>query len=156
MINTLNKRALVIATFLVVSFLSVFACNVLCDFGLVSLEASHDHETSDPHGHGEGKNIHDDVSNDHHNSESNHEHDNSDSEECCEELISPFFDNLIKQKVEVFDFKNVETADFHYIFNGTKSFTVSGKRLHLLYFNKNIPPPILGDQLRILYQSFLL
>jgi len=156
MINTLNKHTLSIAMVLVTAFLTVFACNVFCDQRKVSLEISHEHTSSDSHSLEERHGSHGEFIENHNDETRSNEHSTEDSDECCEALVDPFFDNLVKHKVEVFEFRNIENFEVQYSFVTSTPFILANKTYNLLYFYKHIPPPVYGDQLRILHQSFLL
>lgn len=162
MINLLNKRKLGIALGLVLAFSSMFICDALCDVGIIEFSSTHSHNQVEDH-HGATAHDHGDdhhalpVASDHdHEQPTGHDHESSEDGECCKNLTSPFFDQLIKHKVESVEFLKIDKIDFVADYNGYNAFLYNSRKVDNLFLYSNLPPPLPGDQIRILFQSFLL
>ncbi len=154
MINLLNKRKLGIALGLVLAFSGMFICDALCDVGIIEFSSTHGHDGVEDH-HGSTAHNHGD---DHHALPvaTDHDHRPTEDDDCCENLTTPFFNQLIKHKVESFEFNKVEKIDFVPHYDGFISFLYNSRKVDNLFLYSNLPPPLPGDQIRILFQSFLL
>lgn len=162
MINLLNKRKLGITLGLVLAFSGMFICDALCDVGIIGFSSAHSHDqVEDHHGltahdHGNADHAMPLVTDQHHEQPAGHDHESSDDGDCCEDLTTPFFDQLIKHKVESVEFSKIDKIDFVADYDGYNAFLYNSRKLDKLFRYSNLPPPIPGDQIRILFQSFLL
>lgn len=150
----LHKRKEYIVILLLTGFISVFVCDTLCDFGMISWRTypAGVIET-DPH----PKKVHD-----HHHQDTNkdHHHDNKDShdaneeEECCDEVVNNLYASLIKYELKQI---RVEAPVFHVLYQVyIEDFEVEYLNQQLLTFlYTNLPPPLSGNYIRIFIQSFL-
>ena len=153
MIRKLHNMKIHIAALLLTGFVSVFACDALCNLGLISWgNYTAVVEKADPH-HMSG---HD---HDHHVADSDHQHDQdhhnkSDQEECCDEIVNNLYSSLIKYELKQ---NTVEVPTLHLLYEvhvidfEAKNFLQKS----LSFFYANLPPPISGFHIRIFIQSFL-
>lgn len=158
MINTFNKQKLLIALTFVMAISCVLVFNVLCNVGLITIEEKHQHASSESFNH--------ETHHDHHGNvneidldldkSKGHSHHTTETEECCKDLTTPFFDNLIKQKVKTFEFYKIKSIEFVNYYDRFSVVKFNNKKALNLFLYYDLPPPIPGDQLRILHQSFLL
>lgn len=149
-----------VAMTLVLAFSSIFVCDALCDIGVIKFSSSHSHGQVEDHrqSEGDGHNHHvQPVETDyHHMQPADHDHEDSGDDDCCEDITAPFFNQLIKNRVQSFEFDKVEKIDFTAHYDGHISFLYNSRKINNLFLYSNLPPPISGDQIRIRYQSFLL
>lgn len=140
-----------IALTLVMAFSSIFVCDALCDVGIITFEQEHHHSDPEAHDH------HGNQSGDHdHNQPAEDNHESSEADDCCEDLTTPFFDQLIKHKIENFEFNKIEKVDFIALYDGYSVFKLNNRKTQNSSLYYDLPPPLEDDQIRILYQSFLL
>ena len=161
MINQLNRLKLGIALSLVLSFSGMFVCDALCDLGIIEFAIVHDHSqesADDPIHNHDADHHHSNMfdHDDHHNPSSGHDHESSEEGECCEDLTSPFFDQLVKHQKQSFEFDKVEKITLIDHYDGYEAFIYNSRKVDNLFFYSNLPPPLPGDQIRIRFQSFLL
>tara|TARA_R110001592_G_scaffold64751_2_gene198882 strand:+ start:10165 stop:10638 length:474 start_codon:yes stop_codon:yes gene_type:complete len=157
MLNLLNKRKTQIAMTLVLAFSSIFVCDALCDVSVIEFSSSHNHGQDQEHYQPGGDDHNQPVATDsHHGQPTDHDHGDSADDNCCEDITTPFFDELIKNKVESFEFNKVEKINFIKHYSGHISFLYNSRKISTLFLYSKLPPPISGDQIRIRYQSFLL
>ena len=161
MINQLNKLRLGIALSFVLAFSGMFICDALCDVGIIEFSAVHDHfqKGADHHAQDHEEDHHHTqpmVSDHHHNQSSGHDHDGPEEDECCEDITTPFFDNLIKHQAQSFEFDQVEIITLIAHYDGYETFIYNSRKVDNLFLYSNLPPPLPGDQIRIRFQSFLL
>lgn len=110
MIKKLHNIKQIVITLLLAGFISVFVCDALCDFGLISWgnyptfvkEADH-HSIKDQ------EHEQYDVANDHHHEDSQPD-DGSEEDECCDEEVKNLYASLIKYEIRELP---VETPVFH-------------------------------------------
>jgi hypothetical protein len=135
-------------------FISVFACDALCDLGLISwgnstaIIENADHHQNEGHGH------HSDeiLAHEHHGPSEQQE---NDEEECCDEIVKNLYASLIK-----YDLKQipVETPVFQLLYQ-VFALDFQAKIFHqklLPFLYANLPPPVSGYRIRIFIQSFLI
>ena len=166
-INTLQKNSTAIVTTVMMVFSFAFACDMLCDLGVLDHAMMH-HSGEHHHGmagpetpHSEGHH-HDEG---HHHSEGHHvtglsESDHHDEvpmeEDCCEEETEFFYAHLITQSVPSFEFSHA-WAYLDLTFTDCYSFfeLVPSGEPNPYILNSSLSPPVSGLYACILYQSFL-
>ncbi|MBI0398119.1 hypothetical protein [Cyclobacterium marinum] len=154
MIKKLHNIKQIVITLLLAGFISVFVCDALCDFELISWgnypafvkEADH-HSIKDQ------KHEHHDVANDHHHEDSQPD-DGGQEDECCDEEVKNLYASLIKYEIRKLP---VETPVFQMFY---EVFAINFKEKNfnqqlLPFLFTNLPPPLSGIHIRIFIQSFL-
>lgn len=154
MIKRLHKRKEYIVILLLTGFISVFVCDALCDFGVISWgnysaivqEADHHPIKGHNHDHHATSEYQHDGKHDHHG--------NNEDDECCDEIVTNLYASLIKYELRQIP---VETPVFHVLFQVyAVDFEVENFNQQLLPFlYTNLPPPLSGNHIRIFIQSFL-
>ncbi len=151
----LHQHKSYLAALFLTGFISVFACDFLCDNGLIfQAHQSHNFTNSDSHGHGVTTASHDhhETSGHDHGTQS-HEHKDTDKDDCCDDMVNSIYASLIKQSSEKSISLTVASLFFqHTVFE-----------LRPLYFYKkftsfqatDLPPPLGGFGIRVRIQSFL-
>ena len=152
MIRKLHKKNQYLVTLLLVGFISVFLCDALCDFELISWGNSPvivqevEHHPVKGHDH------------DHHDAASDpqhHDKQDNDEDECCDEMVTNLYASLIKYELKQ---NAVEIPVFHLLYQvyaiNFQVETFNQKPLLFLY--TNLPPPVIGYHIRIFIQSYLI
>lgn len=156
-IKKLHNNRQKLATYVLAVFSVVFACDFLCDFGVINkapahrINGSHDHEVAIDEHH---RNHHSYEHGVHLPSNEAHDHEKASDEDCCQEETSQFYASLVKHELPVFDLdKIVVTLDLPW------SLTYPTYRTHLepdpSTLKNALSPPLTGLYARILFQSFL-
>jgi hypothetical protein len=157
-----------IVALLLMAIPSVYVCEILCDLDIYSMKRtchtsicsttdSHDLDhitaSASKHNHHDSDVDHEhDVPSQHHNKPT---HDQEHKDDCCEDMTSSVFEALIIQKLEIpsleaklFLIFDVEVPSYY--FSYTNILTEPFK------FYSDSSPPLPGDDIFILVQSFLL
>lgn len=137
-------------------FSVVFACDFLCDFGVIN--NAHTRQDNGHHDHGvaieEPDNHH---AHDHEAKppvDKSNDHEKASDKDCCEGETSQFYASLVKRELPVFDLDKIvvtldlpwsPTYDTHYTYKETNPHTL----------NNALSPSVAGLYARILFQSFL-
>ncbi|MEQ9439904.1 MAG: hypothetical protein RIG62_12695 [Cyclobacteriaceae bacterium] len=154
MIKRLHKRKEYIVILLLTGFISVFVCDALCDFGVISWgNYPAVVNKTDPHPKKAHDHDHHDTNTDHHH-DNKHSQDGNEEDECCDEVVNNLYASLIKYELKQIP---VETPIFHVLYQ------VYAVDFEVEYFNQqllpflytNLPPPLSGNHIRIFIQSFL-
>ena len=154
MIRKLHNIKQYIVTLLLTGFISVFVCDALCDFGLISWgDSASVVKNADTHPKNAHDHDHHDAATNHHQ-EDEHSHDDSEEDECCDEVVNNLYASLIKYELKQI---LVETPIFHILYQVyAVDFEVEAFNQQLLPFlYTNLPPPVSGNHIRIFIQSFL-
>ncbi|HNP16940.1 MAG TPA: hypothetical protein PKL31_00795 [Fulvivirga sp.] len=154
MIKRLHKRKEYIVILLLTGFISVFVCDALCDFGVISWgNYSAVVNKTDTHPKKAHDHDHHDTNTDHHH-DNKHSHDGNEEDECCDEVVNNLYASLIKYELKQIP---VETPVFHVLYQVyAVDFETENFNQQLLPFlYTNLPPPLSGNHIRIFIQSFL-
>ncbi len=164
MTTHLHRYKTQVIAVLLVAFSGLFLCNFLCGFDIVSIRGYQGIETVAVQKHSDG---HEDHNHHHENATGidhqengntthgdHHSHDSQSTDDCCKELTNAIYSSLINQNTQV----PVVNAKFStiYILSLPEFIINATTRIRkgiLLYYN--LPPPLSGIDVRILFQSFL-
>jgi hypothetical protein len=145
----------------------VFGCDFLCDLGLISISAphpvavaissGHSHEDTDDH----HSSNHKDIKEDHDHGDAEHSHESTDEEGCCDDLTQQFYSSLVSTSGAQHTF--LVQYEVHKLisilaFSDLIEFNVKGNiPLRSKFEHKpNGPPGFSGQNIRLLYCSFLI
>lgn len=145
MINLLYRKNFGLAYILTLTVSGVFLLTILCGFGI---DLTHHQEVasthhSDEHSHGDNEHSGD------------HDHGTTGDDNCCDEVTSQFFSQLVKEKIPSYTF---QTATKVLLFHAPISFAENEleRNLSQLRYYHNLSPPFQDQSKQILFQTFLI
>ncbi|RKQ50653.1 hypothetical protein BXY85_1670 [Roseivirga pacifica] len=145
MINTLHRKKFGLSYSLMFTILGVFLLNLFCEIGIepTSLKASASTHHSDEHSHDDGGHSGD------------HSHGTHGDDNCCGDVTSQFFSQLIKEKVPSYTFQSATKV---LLFHAATSLTEQKleRDFSQLRYYHNLPPPFQDHSKQILFQTFLI
>jgi hypothetical protein len=145
MINILFRKKFGLSYSLMLTILGVFLLNLFCEIGIepTAHKASASTHHSDNHSHDDGGHSGD------------HDHNTHGDDNCCGDVTSQFFSQLIKEKVPSYTFQSATKV---FLIHAPISFTENEfeRNFSQLRYYHNLPPPFQDHSKQILFQTFLI
>lgn len=167
-LKTIRKFRCPFVICIVLSIALVFGCDFLCDLGVVSFSVPHPSPVAVSSGHSHedmddehSSNHHDSKKDAHDHGDAEHSHESTDEEGCCDDLTQQFYSSLVSTSGAQNTFlvhSGVHKLINILAFGDLIEFGVKGNiPLRSKFEHKpNGPPGIVGQNIRVLYCSFLI
>jgi len=127
------------------TILGVFLLSLFCEIGIepTSLKVSASTHHSDDHSHDDGGHS------------GNHSHETPEDDNCCDDITSQFFSQLIKEKVPSYTLQSVTKVLLVHTPIPFTEHELERGFSQLRYYH-NLPPPFQDRSKQILFQTFLI
>jgi hypothetical protein len=167
-LQTMRKFRCPFGICVILSIALVFGCDLLCDLGLVSISAPHPSPITVSSGHSH-EDMDDDHSSNHHDSkkdshdhgDAEHSHESTDEEGCCDDLTQQFYSSLVStsgtQNTFLVHSEVHKLISILAVSDLIESSVEGNIPLRSKFEHKpNGPPGSTGQNIRVLYCSFLI